>query len=109
MNSHEITKTRKTTFPASTIAVTRGTTLHMCHRRLQIPEPHRVAAEHRVALVRGTRGKILGDHRGRALIVGGERAHRPIRSNHEPLRSKAIERHVEIRPDVGGSPLLPIR
>src|SRR5262245_15449052 len=60
-------------------------------RQGQVPEARRVGAQHRLLLARGPGLQPLLDHAQRARVAGGERADRPVGSDHQPVGAETVE------------------
>ena len=72
---------------------------------VKIPEPPRGAAEHGVALALPDRRSSVGDTTSIVVsIARRERAHRPVRSNHQPIGAETVERGVHIAAELRRRP-----
>src|SRR6516165_143965 len=81
----------------------------LCVITLQPPEPLRISTEDGLLLVRRARRQVLEYDPHRAPVRGGDEADRPVRSDHQALPPEGIERHLQVRPELRVSPILPVR
>src|SRR4029079_15220420 len=76
---------------------------------LQDPESLCRAAKNRVLLLRWPPGNRGADHIEDLIILTRQCADRPIRPNHESLRTKSINRRVDVPVQVLDCPSFPVR
>ena len=52
----------------------------------------------------GQPADVIGDDFDDVGVLPGHRAYRPVRADHDPLRAEGVQRHVEVRDEVGEAP-----
>src|SRR5579864_4429079 len=77
-------------------------------RRFQLIELCRISAEDLFFYIRRTVPKILLNNLYHLLIAGSEQAHRPIRAEHQPLRTKRVKDYIQIGPEIFFLPVMPV-
>src|SRR5439155_6432798 len=75
----------------------------------KIPRPHRRTAEYSVALRGGALAQKISDDVHGSCVIGRQRAHRPVRTDHQAIGAEAVEGDFEVRPQLIGCPRPPIR
>src|SRR6266403_148940 len=63
-------------------------------KRFELPELRRISAQHGISFFRCVLVDVILHNVHDLQIRSRQRAHRPIRSDHQPARSEAFERHV---------------